>query len=109
MHVTDVLSALIVGLIVGVLGRLLLPGKQDIGAFLTLVIGVVSALLGGWVANVLSIGDRAPMHVGPVHWDWIVLAIQLGFAIIAIALAAMVARSRVTTDAPRKRARARRR
>jgi len=110
MRVTDILSAIVVGLIVGVLGRLILPGRQRIGAFVTLVIGVLAALLGGWLANALKINDHAPAHVLGLHWDWIVLAIQVAFAVLGTALAAAIAHTRVATDnAPRRRPRARRR
>jgi uncharacterized membrane protein YeaQ/YmgE (transglycosylase-associated protein family) len=42
---------LIVGLIVGLLARLLVPGRDPIGLLGTLVIGVVGAVLGGWLAG----------------------------------------------------------
>jgi uncharacterized membrane protein YeaQ/YmgE (transglycosylase-associated protein family) len=110
MRVTDVLSAILVGLVVGVLGRLILPGRQRIGAFVTLVIGVLSALLGGWLAGVLKVNDRAPVHAVGLHWDWIVLAIQVGCAVLATALAAAISHTRVSTDStPRRRTRTRRR
>src|SRR5690606_8382988 len=41
-----IISALFVGLIVGALGRLIVPGKQDMPIWLMLVIGIVAALLG---------------------------------------------------------------
>ena len=44
MTVTGIITALIVGLIIGALGRLVVPGKQNIPIWLTLVIGVVAAL-----------------------------------------------------------------
>jgi len=40
-----------VGLIVGLLARLLVPGRDSIGLLRTLVIGVVGAVLGGWLAG----------------------------------------------------------
>ncbi|MEY9214606.1 GlsB/YeaQ/YmgE family stress response membrane protein [Thermobifida halotolerans] len=41
-----IISALVVGLIVGALGRLIVPGKQDMPIWLTIVIGIIAALLG---------------------------------------------------------------
>jgi uncharacterized membrane protein YeaQ/YmgE (transglycosylase-associated protein family) len=100
----------VVGLIVGVLGRLILPGRQRIGAFVTLVIGVLAALVGGWLANALHVSDKAPVHFAGLHWDWVVLGIQVAFAVLGTALAAAIAHTRVATDgAPRRRPRARRR
>jgi uncharacterized membrane protein YeaQ/YmgE (transglycosylase-associated protein family) len=41
-----IISALVVGLIIGALGRLIVPGKQDMPIWLTIVIGIIAALLG---------------------------------------------------------------
>ena len=51
---------LIVGAVVGALGRLLLPGRDPIGLLLTVAIGVVSMLIAalissGWVAFVIGV------------------------------------------------------
>ncbi|MFS0867375.1 GlsB/YeaQ/YmgE family stress response membrane protein [Microbacterium sp. 179-B 1A2 NHS] len=44
---------LILGLIAGAIAKLILPGKQGGGWFVTLILGVVGALLGGWLGSVL--------------------------------------------------------
>jgi uncharacterized membrane protein YeaQ/YmgE (transglycosylase-associated protein family) len=43
----DIIVYLIVGLIIGAIARLLMPGKQDIGMVATIIIGVVAAIIGG--------------------------------------------------------------
>lgn len=104
MQVTDVLSAILVGLVVGVLGRLALPGRQRIGAFVTLLIGIGSALLGSYVAHLFGIDDNAPASLDGVTWDWIALGVQVGFAVIATALAAALTHTRIAhQDQPRRR------
>ena len=111
MQINDVVSAIIVGLVIGVLGRLILPGRQHIGVFVTFVIGVGSALLGSVAARALGIGDRAPatlagqswVHwhwLASVRWDWIVLGIQLGFAVVGTAIAAAISHTRVAYRDP---------
>lgn len=50
MTIGGIISAIIVGLIVGALGRLAVPGKQNIAIWLTIVIGIVAALIGSAVA-----------------------------------------------------------
>ncbi|MBB1472692.1 MULTISPECIES: GlsB/YeaQ/YmgE family stress response membrane protein [unclassified Luteimonas] len=45
---------ILVGLVVGVLARLIKPGKQNIGIILTIVLGIVGALLAGWVGRMLG-------------------------------------------------------
>jgi uncharacterized membrane protein YeaQ/YmgE (transglycosylase-associated protein family) len=47
---TIVLYALI-GLVVGLVARLLVPGRDPMGFFGTLVIGVIGAVIGGWLAG----------------------------------------------------------
>lgn len=42
------------GLVIGLLARALVPGRQNIGIIWTLVLGVAGALLGGWVAQMIS-------------------------------------------------------
>lgn len=53
MEITGIISAIIVGLIVGALGRLIVPGKQHLPIWLTLVLGIVAAFIGGWIAAAL--------------------------------------------------------
>ena len=106
MQITDVVSAVIVGLLVGVLGRLALPGRQRIGIFATFVIGVAAALLGSFTASALGIDNRAPAGLAGqgwarwgwlagITWDWIELAIQVGFAVIGTAIAAAITHTRL--------------
>ena len=47
----SVLGYILMGLIVGLLARLLVPGRDPVGLLGTLVIGVVGAVLGGWLAG----------------------------------------------------------
>ena len=47
------LAFLILGLIAGAIAKLILPGNQGGGWFMTLLLGVVGALLGGWVGSAL--------------------------------------------------------
>ncbi|MQA24315.1 MAG: GlsB/YeaQ/YmgE family stress response membrane protein [Micromonosporaceae bacterium] len=81
MEISGLCSALVIGLIIGGLGRLVLPGKQKIGILWTLVVGAVAALLGTLVASVIGV-----THTGGV--DWIELALQVGFAVVGVSLVA---------------------
>jgi uncharacterized membrane protein YeaQ/YmgE (transglycosylase-associated protein family) len=47
------LGFLLLGLIAGAIAKLILPGRQGGGWLITLVLGVVGALLGGWLGSVL--------------------------------------------------------
>jgi Predicted membrane protein len=47
----SILGYILVGMIVGLLARLLVPGRDPVGLLGTLVIGVIGAVLGGWLAG----------------------------------------------------------
>ena len=81
MHVGGIISAIIVGLIIGALGRLVVPGKQHIPIWLTIVIGIVAALIGTFIAGVLGVANTRGV-------DWIELIIQVVLAAIGVAIAA---------------------
>ena len=46
----------LIGLVIGALARLVLPGKQSIGLLWTVLAGIAASLLGGIVAHVLDLG-----------------------------------------------------
>lgn len=79
MEIGGIFSALIIGLIVGALGRLVIPGKQDLKIWVTLLIGVVAALLGTLVASLIGVADTRGI-------DWIELALQVGLAAAGVAV-----------------------
>lgn len=45
----DILLYVLVGLVVGLVARLLLPGRDPIGIIATIALGIVGALIGGWL------------------------------------------------------------
>ena len=61
MSIGEIIGLIIVGLIVGALGRLIHPGPDPIGILMTIAIGIASALLvgwavgGGWLGFVLAV------------------------------------------------------
>ncbi len=57
MTIAAIITWLIIGLVVGALGHLLVPGRQRIGILLTLLFGIVGAFVGGIVtAAILGAG-----------------------------------------------------
>ena len=50
------LSWILIGLIAGVIAKLLMPGRDVGGCILTIVIGIAGALLGGFIATALGFG-----------------------------------------------------
>jgi uncharacterized membrane protein YeaQ/YmgE (transglycosylase-associated protein family) len=81
MTITGLISALVIGLIIGALGRLVVPGKQKIPIWLTLVIGVVAALIGTFLAQIVGVAVTPGI-------DWIELVLQVALAAIGVTIAA---------------------
>lgn len=80
MTITGIFSAIIIGLIIGVLARAILPGRQRIPVWLTIVVGIVAAFLGTALARALGI----PTETSGV--DWMELVVQLIVAVAGVAL-----------------------
>lgn len=90
--IATILWALIAGTVLGYLGKLLLPGRQDIPAWATIGAGIVAALLGGLIATWFGWGETAGI-------DWLRHGIQVVLAIIAIWAVARLFSSRSTPGA----------
>jgi uncharacterized membrane protein YeaQ/YmgE (transglycosylase-associated protein family) len=81
MTVTGIISAIFVGLVIGILGRLVAPGRQRIPVWLTIVIGVVAALVGTAIA-------RGAGYAHTAGFDWLELITQVVLAALGVSLAA---------------------
>jgi uncharacterized membrane protein YeaQ/YmgE (transglycosylase-associated protein family) len=71
--------AIIAGLIIGVIARLLRPGKQSIPLWLTVLIGIAGAIIGNLLASAFGVRDTSGI-------DWIRHILQIGVAIVLIGL-----------------------
>jgi uncharacterized membrane protein YeaQ/YmgE (transglycosylase-associated protein family) len=49
-----IITTLIVGLIVGALAKLIMPGKDPGGFIITMLLGVAGAFVGGWLGHALG-------------------------------------------------------
>ncbi|MCE3266848.1 MAG: hypothetical protein K0S15_1557 [Solirubrobacterales bacterium] len=59
------IGAIILGILAGYLGRAIMPGRQEMGFFMTTILGVVGALLGFlFFTEVLDIGDSDAFDLG---------------------------------------------
>lgn len=84
MTVTGIITAIIIGAIVGMLGRLILPGKQSIGVLLTVGVGIVAALIGTVIAQQVGVATTNGV-------DWVELAFQVILAAVGVGIAASFA------------------
>jgi uncharacterized membrane protein YeaQ/YmgE (transglycosylase-associated protein family) len=53
----QILGLIVIGIVIGIIARLVLPGLQRIGAGLTVLLGIGGALVGGIVASAIGEGD----------------------------------------------------
>ena len=67
------------GLVVGVLARLVVPGRQHLSLWMTVALGLVGSVVGGVVANALGTGD-----VFELNFIGSVVAIGAAVALIVI-------------------------
>jgi uncharacterized membrane protein YeaQ/YmgE (transglycosylase-associated protein family) len=59
----DILGLIVVGLIIGALARLIKPGKQQMSILATMVLGVLGALIGGFIASLFGTGDIFELNI----------------------------------------------
>jgi uncharacterized membrane protein YeaQ/YmgE (transglycosylase-associated protein family) len=81
MTIGSIIGAIIIGLVLGVLGRLFAPGKQNIPIWLTIVVGIVAAFIGTFIARALGVADTRGI-------DWIEIIVQIIVAAIGVSLVA---------------------
>lgn len=80
MEITGILSAIVIGAVIGAIGRLTVPGRQPMALWLTILVGFLAALAGTAVAATVGLDSTAGV-------DWIELALQVGIAAFAVRLA----------------------
>lgn len=78
-----ILSALVVGAIVGALARLIMPGKQSIGVIMTIVLGVLGSVIGSWLTYQLGYQNS--------NGGWEVIPFLVGIVVAIILIAIYVA------------------
>jgi uncharacterized membrane protein YeaQ/YmgE (transglycosylase-associated protein family) len=86
MTIESILGAIVIGAVVGAIGRLLLPGRQPIGWILTIVVGIVAALIGTFIAQGLQVETTPGI-------DWIELVMQVVLAVVGVGLVAGLRRT----------------
>ncbi|WP_072687482.1 GlsB/YeaQ/YmgE family stress response membrane protein [Rhodococcus marinonascens] len=85
----NIIGTIIFGAVIGVLARLVIPGKQAMGWVITVALGVAGALIGYWVWDgLLGQGDTSGV-------DWIRWLISIGAAaVLVLAYTSMSRKSR---------------
>ena len=78
MEISGLVSAIVIGIVIGILGRLVVPGRQRIGIIWTILIGIVAALIGSFIAHAVGVDDTKGV-------DWIEWLIQIALAAVGVA------------------------
>lgn len=92
MSTASVFTAILAGIVVGALGRLIIPGRQAIGWILTFALGLVGAVVGGFLAEGMDVDV----------W-WQVLIFQVVVAAVLVGLVSMLVRNAATKRKDRSR------
>lgn len=90
MTIVGIIVTIVVGAIIGLLGRLVVPGRQPIPIWLTIVVGIIAAFIGTAIARAVGI----PTATSGI--DWLELVVQVIVAAILVVIASNIyVRSRV--------------
>lgn len=78
-----IISALVVGIIIGALARLVMPGKQDIGIIMTIVLGILGSVIGSWLTYQLGYNNS--------NGGWQVIPFIVGIIVAIVLIAGYLA------------------
>ncbi|MEM9623095.1 MAG: GlsB/YeaQ/YmgE family stress response membrane protein [Pseudomonadota bacterium] len=73
-----ILTWLILGLVVGALAKFIMPGKDPGGIFVTILIGIAGAFVGGYLGSLLGLGDVTGFNLASVGLATVGAIILLG-------------------------------
>ncbi|HEY5812015.1 MAG TPA: GlsB/YeaQ/YmgE family stress response membrane protein [Terrimicrobiaceae bacterium] len=61
-----ILSWILLGLVAGGLAKFVMPGKDPGGCLVTIIIGIVGALLGGFLGSLMGLGQVESFDIGGI-------------------------------------------
>jgi uncharacterized membrane protein YeaQ/YmgE (transglycosylase-associated protein family) len=59
----QILGLIIIGIVIGIIARLVMPGRQHIGVLMTVLLGIGGAIVGGIVASAIGTGNIFELNV----------------------------------------------
>ncbi len=63
-----IIAWIILGLIAGVLGKLIMPGDDPGGIIVTIIIGIVGGILGGFIGQLLGFHGVTGINLSSILW-----------------------------------------
>jgi uncharacterized membrane protein YeaQ/YmgE (transglycosylase-associated protein family) len=85
----QILGLIIIGIVIGIIARLVMPGRQHIGVLMTVVLGIGGAIIGGIVGSAIGTGNIFELNVLGT-----IIGIIVAVGLIAAAEAAGVGQER---------------
>lgn len=79
MEAMGLIAWIVLGLVAGGIAKLLMPGRDPGGCILTIIIGVVGALIGGFLSTALGYGG-----ISGLDWRSLVISVIGAFVLLAI-------------------------
>lgn len=79
---------IIIGLIAGAIAKAILPGKDPVGWIISLILGVIGALIGGWIGSLFGVQGHGFFSL----WTWILAIIG---CIVVLAIYGLITKKRV--------------
>ncbi|WP_298459256.1 GlsB/YeaQ/YmgE family stress response membrane protein [uncultured Cellulomonas sp.] len=89
----SIIGAIVIGAIIGALGRLFAPGRQNISILVTIIVGIIAAFIGSAIWAALA----DPGNTDTNGIDWIEHIIQVVLAVIGVIIAARLLGNRSRT------------
>ncbi|MBG7609112.1 MAG: GlsB/YeaQ/YmgE family stress response membrane protein [Verrucomicrobia bacterium] len=62
----DIVIWIVLGLVAGILGKMILPGKDPGGWIFTILLGIAGAFVGGWVGSIFGMGTVGGLSLSSV-------------------------------------------
>ena len=59
----SIIAWIVLGLIAGAIAKLLMPGRDPGGIFITILIGIIGAIIGGFISTALGFGDVSGINL----------------------------------------------
>lgn len=79
-----ILGWIIFGLIAGLIAKAIMPGRDPGGAIVTILIGIVGAVVGGWISTALRIGGRGDGVTEPGFIISLIFAVVGALVLLAV-------------------------